>query len=193
MHATLELLYAMFLTVGSIIRVIYSRRHRRDDIALQHRSRADTALIGLTGLGMCGPLVALFTNWLDFADYRAPLALAWAGVILFCVAVWLLGASHAALGRNWSPVLQITKTHSLVTTGVYRSMRHPMYTAHMLWAVGQVLLVHNWVAGPATLLFFIPLCVVRIPREERMMRERFGDEYRQYSARSGCLLPRLRR
>ena len=75
--------------------------------------------------------------------------------------------------------------------GVYRFVRHPMYAAHLLWAVAQVLLIPNWITGPAMLVFFVPMYLVRVPREERMMLEHFGDAYRRYRARTGAVLPRF--
>jgi len=79
-----------------------------------------------------------------------------------------------------------------VTTGVYEWVRHPMYAAHLLWAAAQLLLLQNWIAGPSFLVASIPLYVARIPREEEMMLEEFGDEYRRYAERTGRFLPRWR-
>lgn len=87
--------------------------------------------------------------------------------------------------------VQVREGHTLVTGGVYRYMRHPMYAAHWLWAIAQALLIENWLAGLALLVTFLPLCLIRIPREEEMMLENFGEEYRQYMNRTGRLIPRL--
>ncbi|HOO53782.1 MAG TPA: hypothetical protein PLX30_06035, partial [Methanothrix sp.] len=63
---------------------------------------------------------------------------------------------------------------------------------HLLWAVAQLLLLQNWIAGPAFLVASIPLYVARIPREEEMMLDQFGDEYRRYLERTGRVVPRRR-
>jgi protein-S-isoprenylcysteine O-methyltransferase Ste14 len=68
-----------------------------------------------------------------------------------------------------------------------------MYASHLLWSLGQALLLHNWLAGFAGLVGFLPLYLVRVPEEERMMLDHFGDDYRAYAARTGSILPRLRR
>ena len=115
------------------------------------------------------------------------------GALVFAAGVWLLWRSHAELGRNFSPTLQVVEDHALVTDGVFRRIRHPMYSAHLLWAIAQVMLLQNWIVGPAFLVLQIPLYLRRIPAEERMMLEQFGDEYREYMERTGRLFPRFRR
>lgn len=106
--------------------------------------------------------------------------------------VWLFRRSHADLGRNWSVSLALQSDHQLVSSGVYRRIRHPMYAAFFLLAIGQCLLLPNGVAGPAALLAVTLLYVVRKPREEAMMRERFGEAYRQYQASTGGVMPCVR-
>ena len=68
-----------------------------------------------------------------------------------------------------------------------------MYASGWLWAVSQALLLHNWIAGLAGLVAFVPLYFIRVPREERMMLDNFGDAYRAYAARTGRIVPRLGR
>jgi protein-S-isoprenylcysteine O-methyltransferase Ste14 len=72
---------------------------------------------------------------------------------------------------------------------VYGRIRHPMYAAHFLLGIGQVLLLQNWLVGPANLLVFTPLYLIRVAREERLLLDRFGDEYRAYMERTGRLIP----
>ena len=89
----------------------------------------------------------MFTPWLDIADHHRPTWVGWIGVALFAVALWLLWRAHVDLGRNWSPTLQVMEQHALVTRGIYGTIRHPIYAAHWLWAIGQALLLPNWIAA----------------------------------------------
>lgn len=153
-------------------------------------------MVGLLSAGMFFiPAVYALTSWLDGADYRlAPGSKGWIGGIgaaILASAVWLFWRSHADLGRNWSPSLQLREEHQLVTTGVYRSIRHPMYASQWLWSVAQPLLLQNWIAGWSGLLLFLSLYILRVPREEQMMIERFGEAYRVYMDRTGRIVPRL--
>jgi protein-S-isoprenylcysteine O-methyltransferase Ste14 len=174
-----------------VIRKVYTFRARGNKTANKRKSVLDIVLINAGGVGLAAPLFYLFTSWLDFADYDLPGLLGWVGTAVFAGALLLLWRSHADLGRNWSATLKVREGHTLVTAGVYRYLRHPMYAAHWLWAIAQALLIENWLAGLALLVTFLPLCLIRIPREEQMMLENFGEQYRQYMNRTGRLIPRL--
>ncbi len=141
------------------------------------------------------PLIYIFTPWLSFADYQLPsiafLVLTLAGAALFVIAMWLLWRSHADLGKNWTPAVEHLQGQRLVTEGVYHRIRHPMYAAHWLWSIAQLLLLHNWVAGLASVVCFIPFTWLRVTAEEKMMLESFGEEYRVYMQRTGRFLPRF--
>jgi protein-S-isoprenylcysteine O-methyltransferase Ste14 len=108
---------------------------------------------------------------------------------VFAAALWLFHRTHKDLGRNWSVTLEVRDRHTLVTNGVYSRVRHPMYLAFWLWAVAQALLLPNWIAGPAGLIGFGTLFFLRVGREEALMIETFGDEYRRYMARTSRILP----
>lgn len=136
------------------------------------------------------PLVYALSGWLDFANYNLPDTFGWLGAILFAGALVVLWRAYADLGRNWSPKLDIMEGQSLVTHGIYRHIRHPIYAGIWLWAVAHPLLLHNWIAGWGLILLFAPLYLIRVPREERMMLEHFGDEYRKYMIQTGRIFPR---
>ena len=159
------------------------------------RSRSTTALYELVLLtlafaGYLGiPALYLATSWLSFADYPFQPLLFWAGIATGIGALWLFWRSHADLGRNFSIKLVIREKHALVTAGVYRLIRHPMYASFLLWSLGQLLLLPNWMTGLAGLLGFCVLYFARVGREEKLMLETFGDDYREYMMRTKRLVP----
>jgi protein-S-isoprenylcysteine O-methyltransferase Ste14 len=150
-----------------------------------------TLLIVVVPGSLLLPLLYLFTPLLAFADYRLLEFVPWCGTSLMLAALWLFWRSHTDLGLNWSVTLEIRKEHRLITHGVYRSIRHPMYSSIFLFSIAQGLLLENWLAGWFAVVTFAPLYFIRTPREERMMCEFFGDEYRDYMRRTGRLLPRI--
>lgn len=183
--------YLLGLLAGSTIRWHYTRTYRRRARTAGNRPHVDTPLVYLPFLGMIlVPAVYILTPLLSFADYFLPQWAGWAGTVVYAAAFILLWRSHADLGPAFSPVTEITEGQHLVTGGVYRFIRHPMYAAHLLWALAQPLLLWNWIAGFSMLATFLPLYLVRVPREETMMEEAFGDEYRAYMQRTGRIIPR---
>jgi protein-S-isoprenylcysteine O-methyltransferase Ste14 len=173
------------------IRAPHGHRSRAVPVAHSARGRLEATLLVLVWLGFFVPLVWIATPAFDVAEFPlAPAPLA-AGVACYVVGLWLFHRSHADLGTNWSITLEIREGHSLVTTGVYRRIRHPMYSALFLYSAGQALVVPNWLAGPSYLVPFALLVALRLGPEERMMRERFGAAWDAYAARTARLVPGL--
>ena len=165
-------------------------------MAVEQVGALERALVSQLFVGIVlVPAIYASTSWLDRANYRLPpeaqRSLGGVGAILMTLSIWLFWRSHADLGRNWSPSLQLREGHELVTEGVYRHIRHPMYASEWLWGIAQALMLQNWVAGWTGLALFTPLYVLRVPREERMMLDRFGEGYRAYMDRTGRVVPRL--
>ena len=175
-----------------IIRYEYARRSRREKILRSDRGPRETTLllISLTGLGIL-PFAYVATAIPRFAAYTSHPVQAWLGLLVAIAALVMFDATHRALGRNWSISLDVREDHQLVTDGIYRRVRHPMYSAFWLWAVAQALLLPNWVAGFSGLVGFGILFFGRVAREERMMLETFGDSYRAYMARTGRIFPSI--
>jgi len=187
-----QVFYLIGLLVGSFIRVWYGRRYKQDRKAIFREEGFSVGLLAsLWGVAILLPLMHMFTQWLGFADYDIPAWAGWIGVATFGIALWLLWRSHADLGQNWRVAAELRKEHKLVTSGVFRYMRHPMYSAHWLWGVAQALLIQNWIAGLASLVIFLPLYLLRVRREEQMMLAQFGEEYRSYMNRTNRIFPRF--
>ncbi|MEM6653253.1 MAG: protein-S-isoprenylcysteine O-methyltransferase, partial [Pseudomonadota bacterium] len=113
------------------------------------------------------------------------------GVSLMFPGLWLFWRSHADLGQNWSVTTEIREDHHLVTNGIYKRIRHPMYSAIWLIFVSYPFLLQNWIIGPAAAIVFAFMYFTRVPVEESMMRKQFGDEYDNYVSQTGRLWPRM--
>ncbi len=66
-----------------------------------------------------------------------------------------------------------------------------MYASLLLANIAQILLIQNWIAGPISIIVFILFYTFRSRAEEKMMMERFGDQYREYKKATGAILPNL--
>jgi protein-S-isoprenylcysteine O-methyltransferase Ste14 len=179
--------------VYTTIRHVFALRTKGEQSVVNRLDGLERALLAVVGVGsLLLPVLYLFTPLLSFADYRLPALAPWFGTAIMVAALWLFWRSHADLGRNWSVTLWVRKGHQVVDHGVYRRIRHPMYASIWLWGLAQALLLSNWLAGWSALVSFAPLYFLRAPREERMMCEFFGQQYRDYMGRTGRLVPRVR-
>jgi protein-S-isoprenylcysteine O-methyltransferase Ste14 len=121
-------------------------------------------------------------------ELRLPFWLRWAGFALGLASLGMWIWTHVVLGTLWSAQLELRADHRLLTSGPYSLIRHPMYTAILLWAFSLGLVIANWVP------FIFAICVAfilitRVPREEQMMIEQFSD-YQVYMKKAGRFLPK---
>jgi protein-S-isoprenylcysteine O-methyltransferase Ste14 len=184
-------LFLAMVVASVAIRAPHDRRRQRNTIVVGRKDVREVLLLVGMAAGMILLPVLSFTPVLEFARYRLYLVPLAAGVAFAAAGLWLFHRSHAELGPNWSPTLEIREGHRLVTGGVYRSIRHPMYTSLFLMGLAQACLISNWIAGPALLAAFAAMFASRLHTEERMMRATFGAEYDRYRARTKRIVPRV--
>ena len=128
--------------------------------------------------------------WIDAFSFPLPGWLRWTGFGLgvLTLAFWTWTQIH--LDTQWSAQLQLAKNHRLVTSGPYAYIRHPLYAGVFAWCIALTLLSANWLFLAAYVISFSGL-LWRIPREEQMMLDAFGDEYKAYMQRTGRLFPKF--
>jgi protein-S-isoprenylcysteine O-methyltransferase Ste14 len=172
------------------IRYTPYRRARRIRTAVERDRNRERMLLGLSFLGMFVlPLVFVATNEPLFANYSAAPPQIVFGAVICAGAMWVFYKTHKELGKNWSATLEVRDGHVLVTTGIYRTLRHPMYAGYWLWMISQALLLSNWIAGLAGIIAFGLHFFLRVGHEEQMLRERFGKGYADYEARTNRIIP----
>jgi protein-S-isoprenylcysteine O-methyltransferase Ste14 len=186
-----KLVYFIELILISVVRGIGTSKYRKLTTEVDRTTLPDQILLGFNGIAMMLPLFYIFSSWFDFADFTLPDWLRWIGVVLFAGAAILLWKTHRDLGRNWTPTLGIRDDHTLVTEGIFKSIRHPMYAAHLLWGLAQPLILTNWIVGFSFLVTQLLQYLLRIKAEEQMMLDQFGDQYQEYMNTTGRFLPRL--
>jgi protein-S-isoprenylcysteine O-methyltransferase Ste14 len=128
--------------------------------------------------------------WIETFSFPLPDWLRWTGFALGIMAVVFWTWSQIHLDTQWSAQLQLKKSHQLVTTGPYSYVRHPLYLGMIGWAVSVSLLTANWILVAVCALSIVGV-VGRVPKEEQMMIEAFGDEYKAYMQRTGRFFPKI--
>lgn len=191
MSATVaKLLWLAGIVGWFVIRYPFQRRAARLGVARSTGGTGDWIALAIATTGQFVlPLFYVVTGQPAFADYPLSPVQGWIGLVALVGALVLFRLTHKQLGRNWSVSLETRTEHALVTGGLYGYVRHPMYSSFLLSAVAQVLLLPNWIAGPAGIVGVGVLFFYRVGREESLMVETFGDQYRIYMRRTARIVP----
>jgi protein-S-isoprenylcysteine O-methyltransferase Ste14 len=197
-EAVFRLLFWIFLAGVFGVRWYFSNKARRekrplmpDKKAIEQEGRGLFAFrfISFFVLMAVFLIYALNPAWSAFLSMPLPAWLRWAGFLIGLSSLALLAWTQAALGRYFSPQLHLQENHQLVTTGPYMRIRHPLYTALFGICIAFTLITANWLTILLTVLVIVGL-TARVPREEQMMIDEFGDSYRDYMKRTGRFFPK---
>jgi protein-S-isoprenylcysteine O-methyltransferase Ste14 len=176
------------------VRVYYQRKVLKDERKFEMREgRLDViagAVAALTSMFFGGAYIFV-PQAFSFAFLEYPLWLRWAGVVLLAVGIALLWRAHHHLDVSFNSFVGTRKQQTLVTSGPYRIIRHPIYTAYLMNYLGGGLLASHWILTFIPLIFFSILVINRMGKEEKMLREEFGADYVEYADKTGMLLPKL--
>ena len=134
-------------------------------------------------------LYAINPPWLEVLLAPFPGWLRWVGFALGIVSLGFWIWTQVALGKDWSPQLQLREDHHLVTTGPYARIRHPLYTAMFGYGAGLALVTANW-GFIVFAVMIIAGSAARVPREEQMMIKEFGEKYKAYIQKTGKFFPK---
>ena len=198
---TFKLLFLILFVLVLIVRMYFSAKQRSvgqsswsvDKDAVKREGRLSLLLRPLAFLFMLA-LAALYfiepsgSEWLHIS---LPWQLRLFGVFLCFGGILMLVSTHRELSIHWSTTLQFKEGHSLITTGPYGLIRHPMYTSLFMIFIGLAIVSSFWLHWILTIIMIIFFFrIVKI--EEDMMIDEFGEEYESYIERTGRYLPRLR-
>ena len=146
--------------------------------------------VGLRASGLALAAYVLNPRWMGWSSWDLPSWLRWSGAGLGTASLPLAHWVFVSIGENITPTVTTRKDHELVTHGPYRRVRHPLYSVGTTFFVSLSVVAANWFMGLASVAV-LAMLLVRLPKEEAKLVERFGDEYRAYAQRTGRLLPRL--
>lgn len=147
----------------------------------------------ITAVGAVGLVLYLSSpSWWTWASIPLGEWIQWSGIVTALIPIFFLAWVHRHLDKQWSLALEFREDHKLITTGPYRYVRHPMYLGVFAYTIGMMMISLD-VLVILFLSFTILVNYRRIPREEQMLIQKFGDEYIEYMKRSGRLLPKFHR
>jgi len=199
---TFKLLFLALFILVIIVRAYFGKKQRSvgqsswsvDEDAVKREGRLSLLLRPISVLFMLALFALYFIEPLgsEWLHASLPWQLRLFGVFLSLSGILMLVLTHRALGIHWSTTLQFKESHSLIATGPYSLIRHPMYISLSIIFVGLAIVSSFWPLWILTLLMIIFFFRI-VKREEDMMIDEFGDEYVSYIEKTGRYLPRLRR
>jgi protein-S-isoprenylcysteine O-methyltransferase Ste14 len=172
---TFALTATALFTVGGFIRREREGRGRR------------LRLVAYAIIGLLGGYFPAYTDRIGFWTLGGDL-LRWFGVFLFAAGGVLRMAPVFVLGRRFSGLVSSQPGHTLVTTGIYATIRHPSYLGLLVNALGWGLAFRSGVGVLLVVLTLVPL-LDRITSEEKLLHTRFGAQYDSYCARTWRMVP----
>jgi protein-S-isoprenylcysteine O-methyltransferase Ste14 len=183
----------LFTCIG--ISGYYRRKADKDSgekVSRQVDGSVMMAVIKIGGLLLWfSPLVYLINPaWMAWSKMGLPEWLRWLGVGVGIICAVLVYWLFSSIGSGITPTSATRKQHTLVTSGPYRWVRHPLYSVGASMFVAFGMMADNWFIAALGMLTFI-LMAVRVPKEEANLIEKFGDEYREYMKTTGAFLPKL--
>lgn len=191
-----RLLAAVILFSGMGISIYFRRKADRDSGESLSRKVDGTPMMTAIRIGglilWLSPFVYLINpNWMAWSKIGLPDSVRWFGVGLGVLCVLGIYWLFSSIGTGITPTSGTRKEHKLVTHGIYRYIRHPLYTVGSSLFISFGMMADSWFVAALGILTFI-LMAIRTPKEEANLIEKFGDEYREYMKRTGRFLPKFR-
>ncbi len=137
------------------------------------------------------PLIYLLNpRWMSWSKIGLPNEARWLGAVLGVLCVLGIYWLFSSIGSGITPTSATRTQHTLVTSGPYRWVRHPLYTIGSSLFIALGLMADNWFIALLGILAFIAMAA-RTPKEEANLIDKFGDEYREYMKHTGRFLPKV--
>ena len=190
-----------FIFFANLAWVRYSSREPKSEPSIDHIGQREGRL-RIVALALFAPfwfggitLYAILPGWIMFLSIPLP---DWFRLIVVGVATLSIPFtlwSYRTLGKNWVHTFESSKflqkkRETLVTSGPYHYVRNPIYLGAFVFIIAQALVAANWLLLlPALVL--VTIIQAQIPKEELMLIDRFGDEYREYMKRTPRIIPRI--
>ncbi|MCL5433067.1 MAG: isoprenylcysteine carboxylmethyltransferase family protein [Patescibacteria group bacterium] len=176
--------YVLFVATF-FIRELFLRRGK--EAKALKGSRYDKGTTLMTGILII--LVLISPLYLNFFKNNILTQLQWFGVVLVILGTIIHDFALMTLGKFYGRTLLIQTNHKLIIKGLYKFVRHPGYLGTILMIIGVGLSTGNVIILLFFLILVTSIYVLRIKKEEEMLFDKFGDEYKNYQKKTWRLVP----
>jgi protein-S-isoprenylcysteine O-methyltransferase Ste14 len=184
----------IFLTVVSIGSYFRHKAHKQNDQfnRMRHEGPVTFFILRICGFSIwviCFLFLvqpSLFTSLRFGANVWVQVT----GIVLAITALPMGISVFRNLGRNITDTVETRAHHELVTSGIYRFIRHPLYTTGFLFFFGLGLIAGLWPVLSLSVVVLVTLYVRTFAEEDHLIAE-FGDRYKQYITATGKFFPKL--
>ena len=190
-HLAFSILFLIFLFERGYFQLKSRIRSRKGSKYLEGK-KIQLVLIIIGQIWIIGIfLYIVFPETHEWFILGLPSWLTIVGLVLTVIGMIFEFYTQLSLGKHFSAYLHIREDHKLISNGPYRFIRHPMYTALTMVLLGLFFTSSNIYVG-LPLPVFLVVIALRVGKEENVLVEQFGDEYRNYMIRTGRFLPKIR-
>jgi len=110
-------------------------------------------------------------------------------ILLVVGSVWMANSAIRELGRQWSFQARLIEDHKLITSGVYKIVRHPIYSAMLGMLIATAFIFSHWLAAIIAIPVFLIGTKIRTVTEEKLLSEVFPGEYKAYAEKVPAFVP----
>lgn len=137
---------------------------------------------------VCNILILFKIGTIDVSvnDYIKVIA-----TLLFSLGVFINLSGRYYLGTNWGNNVVIYTDHKLIDKGIYKYIRHPLYSSIFLMLYAISIIYANVLVFILTSVIFVPAMYYRSKQEEKELIIKFKDDYLNYKRKTGMFLPKL--
>ncbi len=168
--------------------------YRRSGSTTDTRSREPLSWLGL--------VLQLISFPLSWAGWRSPLfspviegqyvvniMLQLMAIALAAFSAWMAWSAIRELGKQWSLQARVLEDHKLITTGIYGTVRHPIYTAMLGMLIATGIVISHRLALGVGIVIFLAGTKIRMRLEERLLEKAFGERFREWTKAVPALIP----
>lgn len=177
------LIFAAILVAGRLFSTITRKSANKTSFWKSSEDYTAVIVSVVPVIGVTEPILEYY-----FSYYPLNLVISSLGGLFILSGFIIAFAANKVIQQNWSAVIVKEESQKLVTSGIYRVVRHPLYFSGILIVTGSGLYFQARYSLIAIIICFAVI-LWRIKKEEELLLEKFDVEYKAYKERTKKIIP----